>query len=27
VSLMNGVDSFLDPFRVRMFQLQGKYRE
>ena len=27
VSLMNGVDSFLDPFRVRMFQLQGKYRD
>jgi dolichyl-phosphate beta-glucosyltransferase len=27
VSLMNGVDSFLDPFRIRMFQLQGKYRD
>lgn len=27
VSLMNGFDSFLDPFRVRIFQLQGKYRD
>jgi hypothetical protein len=24
---MNGFDSFLDPFRVRIFQLQGKYRD
>jgi dolichyl-phosphate beta-glucosyltransferase len=27
VSLMNGLDSFLDPLRVRSFQLQGKYRD
>lgn len=27
VSLWNGVDSFLDPLRIRSFQLQGKYRE
>ena len=26
VSLRHGLNSFLDPFRVRMFQLQGKYR-
>jgi dolichyl-phosphate beta-glucosyltransferase len=27
VSLWNGVDSFLDPLRVRSFHLQGKYKE
>jgi dolichyl-phosphate beta-glucosyltransferase len=27
VSLMNGLNSFLDPIRVRSFQLQGKYRK
>ena len=27
VSLWNGLDSFLDPLRIRSFQLQGKYRE
>jgi dolichyl-phosphate beta-glucosyltransferase len=27
VSLINGLDSFLDPLRVRYFQLEGKYRE
>ncbi len=26
VSLRHGLNSFLDPFRVRLFQLQGKYR-
>jgi dolichyl-phosphate beta-glucosyltransferase len=27
VSLINGLDSFLDPLRIRSFQLQGKYSE
>jgi len=27
VSLLNGVDSFLDPLRIRKLQMQGKYRE
>lgn len=26
VSLLHGLDSFLDPLRIRWFQLQGKYR-
>jgi dolichyl-phosphate beta-glucosyltransferase len=26
VSLIHGLDSFLDPLRVRWFQLTGKYR-
>lgn len=27
VSLLHGVDSFLDPLRIRRFQMMGKYRE
>jgi dolichyl-phosphate beta-glucosyltransferase len=27
VNVLNGLDSFLDPFRIRAFQMQGKYRE
>ena len=27
VSLMNGLNSFLDPMRVRFLQIQGKYRD
>ena len=27
VSLLNGFDSVLDPFRVRLLQLRGKYRD
>lgn len=27
VSMLNGLNSFLDPLRVRLFQLRGKYRE
>jgi hypothetical protein len=25
VSLLHGLDSFLDPLRVRWFQMQGRY--
>jgi dolichyl-phosphate beta-glucosyltransferase len=27
VSLLNGLDSFLDPLRIRTFQVKGKYRQ
>jgi dolichyl-phosphate beta-glucosyltransferase len=27
VSMLNGLDSFLDPLRIRSFQMKGKYRE